>query len=237
MRCAIPQDVRRYQVIEKVVMVTDASKTYDALMQSHDRSIAREDDPVAVETLPDTQFVGGPDCVLANTLVSQSTKPYVLLVHQSYTGVWGYHSESRSGQRGDEIKALSMLVDVMDAYGTGTGGFSDRSTVGLEGLHPIDTVQPCSPIALLIQKDGFLGFNDLPYPYMMYDYMLRSLYEWRCLPRLNFVKVDSPEVNEGALGHGEFTQAWEDYVVWEKPKGKRKGPKLLRFKGHVHGVA
>lgn len=129
---------------------------------------------------------------------------------------------------------LKGLCAFMEALEAGCGGFTHPLYMGLAGLHPYSTVRAVSPFALVVDRRRFMGVRDLPFPYCLYDYQLRSLHAHRSVVRCNLVGTPYPDLGEGLQ---QFQNLWHaSDIKLKRVRVDKKEKQMVEFSTALEGI-
>ena len=187
--------------------------------------LGEEENAVAVTTSTGTATE------VLNSAVRNTDSEYVCLVLQDFIGVYDSHS---SDQKEDEDlqEILDTIVDIMKSFDVGCGGLTPMQNTKVWENRVISTINSMSTKLLIIDKDKFLGFRDLPYPYNILDYQIRSVIEDGGVARLNTNYCDTATIDDESVEFKEWNRIWGHY---SKVK-KHKAGKHITFNTPMQGV-
>jgi hypothetical protein len=175
------------------------------------------------------------DCHVLNAAVTQSEADYVCLIHPEVRHVSLIDRRDIRTMPWEEFHAYTpQWIALMREMGAKTAGagFTGEWKAGVHEVLPFSTVQAVCPGVMLIQREGFRGFADMPYVEAAYDYQLRGLVAHHCQLRINYLSTSlRPETLAGEL----HQQTWGAKTVTPVFAGKKHGH-FYRFKTGLSGV-
>ena len=220
--------------MEIIVIITDGSEEMPALFGKHDRVVCKATDGAAIDMVPNAEpFDVQSDAALLNQVVLHSKHNEMLLLHQSMTGLWDADGTQTLQEDEHWDRAIQLGLQLLQAYNTGCGGFGYRKLGNIHNVFPVSTVQPPSTHALLVNKEKFIGFVDLPYHYAVMDFFLRNVHDFGAVPRNNLTHTSLHPFGQHDLPAFEnFESVWGEYLRTTV----HKDGAIYQFKNHAYGV-
>jgi len=174
---------------------------------------------------------------LLNTAVMECPTDYAVLIFPQnfvFDRVLTKPSQFEETPHKDLFWVCEEIAALMDAFGAECGGVGLREHTRLWGLTPFSTVKAPSPNLVVINKEKFCGFKEFEFPFITYDYFLRSLWNVGVVIRYNGIATSYPDMSDDAAAEA-FIRTAETGDVIHKFVGKNKQP-FLEFNTALSGL-